>query len=79
MIKKEYILAYALKNAVEHEGKAVAGSIISGLFNVGLEKDKIKDIMPAINLILKEINSMNLEKQKQEYEKQNEDYNVLEI
>jgi len=56
-IKKEIIKAYALKNAVEHDGKAVAGSVISGLFNHGLEKDKINEIMPEVNQVLKEINS----------------------
>ena len=64
MITEKIITAYALKNAVEHGGKAVAGSIISALFNYGLEKDKIKDVMPNVNKVLKEINSMELEEQK---------------
>lgn len=68
MIDKKIIKAYALKNAVEHEGKAVAGSVISGLFNHGLTKDKIKDIMPFVNEVLKEINSFSIEEQKVLYE-----------
>ena len=67
-IKKEIIKAYALKNAVEHDGKAVAGSVISGLFNHGLEKDKINGIMLEVNQVLKEINSFSLDKQQKEFE-----------
>ena len=68
MIDKKIIKAYALKNAIEHSGKAVAGSVISGLFNHGLTKDKIKDIMPSVNEVLKEINSFSIEEQKVLYE-----------
>jgi len=66
-IKK--IKAYSLKNAIEHSGKAVAGSIIAGLFNEGLKKDKIKDIMKDINLVLNEVNSLDIEEQKKEFVK----------
>ncbi len=69
IIDKKIIKAYALKNAVEHSGKAVTGSVISGLFNHGLTKDGIKDIMLQVNEILKEINSLSIEKQKVEFEK----------
>jgi len=69
MIDKKIILAYALKNAVEHDGKAVAGSVISGLFNHGLDKGGIKDIMPDVNSVIKEVNSMTAEKQSSEFEK----------
>lgn len=69
---KKYIYAYALKNAVEHEGKAVAGAVISGLFNKGLKKEEVKNIIPLINKVLKEINSWPLEKQKQEFSKYEE-------
>ena len=43
MVNKEIIKAHALKNAVEHSGKATNGPIINSLFNHGLKKDKIKD------------------------------------
>jgi glutamyl-tRNA synthetase len=72
MIDEKYIFAYALKNAIEHEGKAVVGSVIPGLFNHGLTKDKIKDIMPKVNEIIKKVNSMGIEKQNLEYEKYSE-------
>jgi glutamyl-tRNA synthetase len=64
MINKEIIKAYALKNAVEHEGKAIIGSVINALFNYGLEKEKIKQVIPEVNLVLKEVNSMSPEEQK---------------
>ena len=67
IIEKKIIKAYALKNAVEHEGKAVAGSIIAGLFNHGLTREKIKDVMKDVNEVLKEVNSMDPEKQKKEF------------
>ncbi|MEK6935171.1 MAG: glutamate--tRNA ligase family protein [Nanoarchaeota archaeon] len=69
MISEKIIKAYALKNAVEHEGEAVAGSIISALFNYGLKKEKIKDIMPNVNKVLKEINGLEPEEQKVLFEK----------
>jgi len=69
MIDKKIILAYALKNAIDHEGKAVVGSVIAGLFNHGLTKDKIKDVMKDVNLVLKEVNLMDAEGQKVLYEK----------
>ena len=68
-IKKEVIKAYALKNAISHNGKAQPGAIIAGLFNHGLKKDKIKEIMPEIQKVIKEIGKMNLESQKEEFSK----------
>ncbi len=67
-IKNEIIRAYALKNAIEHDGKASFGPIINGLFNHGLEKSKIKEIMSDVNKVLKEVNKLNLDKQKEEFE-----------
>ena len=67
-ISKEKILAYALKNAVEHEGKAQPGSVLSPLFAEGLKKEEIKDIMPTINEIVKKVNSMKIDEQKLELE-----------
>lgn len=67
-ISEDIILAYALKNAVEHEGKCVSGSIISALFAEGLKRENIKEIMPKVNEIVKKVNSMKPEQQKEEYE-----------
>lgn len=69
-LKKKYgekILAYALKNALEHEGKAQAGSILSSLFHEGLEKSQVKEIMPLINETLKKVNSMKKEEQEKTF------------
>jgi len=68
-VNEKKILAYALKNAIEHEGKAIAGSVLSPLFNEGLEKNKVKEVMPIINKILKQVNSIPIEEQKEEFEK----------
>lgn len=67
-IKEEKILAYALKNAVEHEGKAQTGSVLSPLFVEGLKKEQVRDIMPKINEIVKKVNSMTLDEQKAQLE-----------
>ena len=73
MTKKEIsadkILAYALKNAIEHNGGAVASSVLSPLFVEGLEKSEIKEIMPRINEIVKKVNSMDPEEQKKELDR----------
>ncbi len=61
--------AYALKNALSHEGKAKAGSVISSLFHEGLKKDEVKKYIKEINKIVNDVNKLNLEEQKDEYEK----------
>ena len=50
----------ALKNAVDHEGKAVAGNVLTPLFNFGLKREQIKEVMPKINEIVKKVNSLSL-------------------
>lgn len=67
-IKEEVIKAYALKNAVEHNGKAVMGSVMSGLFAEGLKKEDARDVSMKVNLILNEVNNMGLEVQKLRFE-----------
>jgi glutamyl-tRNA synthetase len=63
----DLIKAYALKNAVEHEGMAAIGSVISGLFAEGLKKEEVKDIMMKVNFIVNEVNKMTIELQKVEF------------
>lgn len=63
------IKAYSLKNAIHYEGKANSGAVLSALFNEGLEKSQVKEIMPKINEIIKEISSLSLEEQISQYEK----------
>ncbi len=61
--------AYALKNALAYDGKAQQGAVISSLFHDGLKKDEVKKYIKKISEILKEVNSLSLEKQKKEFEK----------
>ena len=60
--------AYALKNALAHDGKAIIGAVISSLFVEGLKKEDLKKFIKIINEIVEEINSLNLEEQKSEFE-----------
>ena len=60
---KEIILKWALKNAIEHNGKCVVGSVISGLFAEGLDKSKINNVVIQVGLIVEEVNKMNPELQ----------------
>ena len=67
------IYRYAIKNAFLHNGKAsskaIAGKIIS------LHKDiKIKELMPDIEKIVREVNKMPFDEIKREYEKYKESY-----
>jgi glutamyl-tRNA synthetase len=62
---KNKILAYALKNAVEHEGKAKENSVLNSLFHEGLKKNKIKEIIPLIKETVKKVNSLNLKEQEE--------------
>lgn len=52
------IYAYALDNAILHE-KAMVSAVLPKLFQHGLEKERIKDIMPEINRVVNEINSFS--------------------
>lgn len=63
-IERDMILAYALENAVKHDGTANQGAVLAGLFAEGLEKSEIKEIIPEIVAVLDEVNSMNIEEQK---------------
>ncbi len=62
------IKAYALKNAIDF-GKADAGRILPKLFQHGLKKDEIKIVLPIVQKIVKEINSLSISDKKGEFEK----------
>lgn len=68
-MNEKKIKAYALKNAIAYKGKANPGAIVSSLFNEGLEKSKVKEVMPKIQGIIKEISKLSIEEQKKEFEK----------
>lgn len=61
--------AYALKNALAHEGKAAQGSVISSLFNEGLKKNDVAKHAKEISKIVSEVNSLSIENQEKEFEK----------
>jgi len=61
--------AYALKNAIAHEGKAMQGPVISSLFIEGLKKDEVGKYAKKISEIIFKINSLSQEQQKKEFEK----------
>lgn len=63
------IRAYALKNALSHDGEALMGPVISSLFHEGLEKKDVKKYSKEILNVLKEVNSLSLEEQEKEFRK----------
>jgi glutamyl-tRNA synthetase len=65
MTDEKTIRMLALANAVEHGGRADAGSVLGKL--VALDpstKQKIKELIPAIQNAVSEVNSMDIESQK---------------
>ena len=61
--------AYALKNALNHEGMAMQGPVISSLFNEGLKRNEVGKYAKKISEIILGINSLSIEEQKKEFEK----------
>lgn len=68
MIDDLKIEAYALENAVRHEGKSQAGSVLSSLFSDGLDKKEAKDAMLKIQKAVERINGYSVEEQKVRFE-----------
>ena len=68
--------AYALKNAITHSGKAQIGAVISSLFIEGFKKDEVKEYLKKIQEIVNEVNSMELNEQRKEFEKIKETISV---
>ena len=66
---KEKAYAYALKNALSHNGKAVLGAVISSLFHEGLKKNEAGKYAKKISEIIQEVNNLSLEEQKKEFDK----------
>ncbi|MDO8623686.1 MAG: glutamate--tRNA ligase family protein, partial [archaeon] len=66
---EETIRGYAIKNAIAHEGRAMPGPVISSLFTEGLKKEDMKKYGKIISKIINEVNSLNGEQQKKEFEK----------
>ena len=55
---ENYIRAHALKNSLEFN-KTSTDRIIPKLFQHGLKKENIREVMPEINKIIKEVNSLS--------------------
>ncbi len=62
------ILALALNNAIKYEGKANLNAVIGAAFSEFKNKDKLI-VIKEVKEIIKEVNSWNIEKQKQELKK----------
>lgn len=60
------IRAYALQNAMEF-GKADAGKILPKLFQHGLKKEDIKEVMPEIQTIVKEVNKLTIKEREEAF------------
>jgi len=72
---EESIRKYALENAIKFNGKANPGAIIGKLIQEDPKvKQNMKEISQKVNQIVKEINKIPLDKQKQEFLKLNPDY-----
>ena len=69
MIKKEKIYAYALKNAIQYEGKCKVESVISSLFHEGLKKQDVGKIINQVKDIVGKVNDLDLEEQKKQFER----------
>jgi glutamyl-tRNA synthetase len=76
---KEKCMAYALKNAIAHEGKSNQGAIISGLFAEGLKKDEVKKVIKDVTESLNEVNSFSVEEQKALFEKYKNEISEREV
>lgn len=68
-ISDKKIRAYALKNAIAHDGTAMQSPVISSLFNEGLEKKEVGKYGKKISEIILEVNKLGLENQKKEFKK----------
>ncbi len=68
-IDNKKILAYALKNAIEHNGDSKVNSVLNSLFHEGLEKKEVKKILPKIQETVKKVNSLSKEEQEKQFEK----------
>jgi|APSaa5957512576_1039674.scaffolds.fasta_scaffold04244_1 glutamyl-tRNA synthetase len=63
------VRAYALKNALAHDGKAQQGAIISSLFHEGLKKTEVKKYIKQISKTIAAVNRLSSENQQKEFEK----------
>ena len=65
---KKKARAYALKNALAHEGKAQMGAVVAGLFAEGLKKLEMGKFAKDINKVISDVNELSVEEQQSEFE-----------
>ena len=63
------VKAYALRNALSHDGKAMQGPVISSLFNEGLKKGEVGKYAKKISEVILSVNSLSIKEQEKEFEK----------
>jgi len=68
-VNEEKILAYTLKNAVEHEGEAKENSVLNSLFHEGLQKSQIKKTRSLIQKTVNQVNSLSPVEQEKQFSK----------
>ncbi len=61
--------AYALKNAIAHDGVAMQSPVISSLFNEGLKRSDVGKYAKRISEIILEINKLSKQEQEKEFKK----------
>ena len=66
---KDKIFAYALENAIAHDGKTKTDVVLSKLFQEGLHKEDIKEVLPLIKETVSFVNKLQKEKQEKEFDK----------
>jgi len=69
MVSRQKILAYVLKNAIEHDGKARLQNVINALFVEGLKREEVKHIVKQVQEIIEEVSSMAREEQEERFRK----------
>ena len=66
MITEDLIKAYALENAILHNGKAKLNAVLAKLFRHGLKREDIPAYLPKIKEIVEAINKLTIEQQEKE-------------
>jgi glutamyl-tRNA synthetase len=62
---EELILKWALKNALDHGGKALQNAVLSKIVREDSSlKTRIKELLPLVEEIVNQVNSMNINEQK---------------
>jgi glutamyl-tRNA synthetase len=66
-ISDELITAYALENALLHEGKARADAVLAKLFRHGLKKEALDEARKRVEGIVEYVNGLSIEEQEKRF------------